>query len=262
MDEKIKKEIIKQTQSKLCACEDYNEFQMKYNVAIKKIKEQSILIKLKRIEKLLDKKSQLEIIHVYNQAHQKAKEIKDFNITDSLLFNGVDQAARLSELYKSSLTYRINEKNLITMKNELYYSVHGTSLESAIDDIYEVYSNCNYEIIRAGIYIGYFTDIHLFLGNDRDISTLHISKNIIGKKMRYCRKCAKLTQEQTAKIFQIRRSTVSRYECGSLIPSIELLYKYSIYYNINIVDFIDDTMSLDTFIEYYSNKIIQLPKAI
>lgn len=262
MDEKIKKEVIKKTQCKLYSCNDYKEFQSKYKKGLNNIKEDKILTKLKKIEDLLDKKVKLEIIQAYNIASNKAELCRDINIKDTLLINGVEDAAQLGELYASSTLYRNNENKLKQKMNELHYSVSGTVLEKAINEIYEVYYNCCFELIRAALYVGYFSDLHLFLGNTYDITTLQLSEDIIGKKLRYCRRYASLTQEEMAKIFKIKRASISKYECGATIPSVKNLLKYSIYFNIDITDLIDDRMSLDSFIDYYSNKIIQLPKAI
>lgn len=259
MDEKIKKEVIKKALCKLYNCNDYKEFQFKYKKELNRIKEDKILTKLKKIESLLDKKVKLEIIQAYNIASNKAELCRDINIEDNLLINGVEDAAQLGELYASSTLYRSNEKELKQKMNELHYSVSGTALEKTINEIYEVYSNCSFELIRAALYIGYFSDLHLFLGNKYDITTLQLSEDIIGKKLRYCRRYASLTQEEMSKIFKIQRASISKYECGAMIPSVKNLLQYSMYFNVDITDLIDDRMSLDAFIDYYSKKIIQIP---
>lgn len=53
-------------------------------------------------------------------------------------------------------------------------------------------------------------------------------------RLKFLRKQHKITQEQLAKIINVERSSIGKYESSNTIPSIETLIKISKYFNISI----------------------------
>lgn len=67
--------------------------------------------------------------------------------------------------------------------------------------------------------------------NNRNISELPI---VIGIKLKLYRENLKLSQEEFANKIGISRNALINYENGKRTPSIEVLYKISIEYNITL----------------------------
>ena len=75
-----------------------------------------------------------------------------------------------------------------------------------------------------------------------------IDKNNIklsfGKRVRYCRKVADLTQSQLAQRVDKTEETISNIERGITSTGIELMQDLAKSLNVNIVDFFDEKISL------------------
>lgn len=83
--------------------------------------------------------------------------------------------------------------------------------------------------------------------NNRNISELPI---VIGIKLKLYRENLKLSQEEFANKIGISRNALINYENGKRTPSIEVLYKISIEYNIALSCLLcdlDNTFSIKNF---------------
>lgn len=66
-----------------------------------------------------------------------------------------------------------------------------------------------------------------------------MNMNIISKYLQFLRKSHNYTQDDLAKILDISRQAVSKWETGTAIPDLEVLLKISKLYNITINDILE-----------------------
>lgn len=59
-------------------------------------------------------------------------------------------------------------------------------------------------------------------------------KKIFGNNLRKLRTSQQLTLEQLGEIFNVTKQTVSRWETGNRLPTIEIIYDIADYFNISI----------------------------
>jgi transcriptional regulator with XRE-family HTH domain len=72
-------------------------------------------------------------------------------------------------------------------------------------------------------------------------------KLLIGDRLRFLRKSARLSQSQIASLLEIDRSTYSYYETDKTLPSINLLIKISKIYSITIDELIGNNNTLSFY---------------
>ncbi|NLA72576.1 MAG: helix-turn-helix transcriptional regulator [Clostridiales bacterium] len=70
---------------------------------------------------------------------------------------------------------------------------------------------------------------------------------MIGDRLRFLRKSARLSQSQIASLLEIDRSTYSYYETDKTLPSINLLIKISKIYSITIDELIGNNNTLSFY---------------
>lgn len=59
-------------------------------------------------------------------------------------------------------------------------------------------------------------------------------KKIFGNNLKQLRTSQQLTLEQLGEIFNVTKQTVSRWETGTRLPTIEVIYDIADYFNISI----------------------------
>lgn len=69
---------------------------------------------------------------------------------------------------------------------------------------------------------------------------------LIADNIRYFRKQQNISQTEFAQIFGITRASVGAYEEGRAEPKLELLLRFSKYYNVSLSDFIEKNHTLNT----------------
>ena len=230
--------IIQNTLLEFRMSDEYEELQSLYQNNIKRIKNKSVISKLRKIEKVLHRKNQIEIIYAYQKGVEKFKEnenspncfaIEDFTI-DIVNFN---------LLYNKNPNYHRLEELLKKMRNNLLNEVNGNIKRERIEGIFEVHSYCNYEIIKHAYILG-VTPI-ILLPSD----TLSVEAEMIGQKLKKCRKDAQLTQSNLSGLLDINSNDISDYERGKSKPPISVIMKCSKIFNISLLYFLDDTIPID-----------------
>ena len=68
------------------------------------------------------------------------------------------------------------------------------------------------------------------------------------RNLAFLRKCAGLTQGETAAVFEIKRSTYASYEEGRATPSIDLIVKFCKLYEITFEDLVSEKETLIEFV--------------
>ncbi len=256
MERQTTKMIVDETQKKLIFWEDYSRLQNCYRWMMQQIKESAITNSLKEIESLLKQKIEFEILHSYHIGEKRAQVCKHTNVTEALLSKGIYEAADLSALCDSSSTYKSIDNKITELKNNLYDSVLNSPMETILSKVFEIYSYCNHEIIRIALCLGYFSNAYVFEQKNPE-NTLFDSIYIIGKKLKYCRKSANLTQDQLSEMLGINKAVIVRYESGNIMPSINTMIKYSEFFKIDLYSIIDDTITLKVFTKMFNEDSFQ-----
>lgn len=68
---------------------------------------------------------------------------------------------------------------------------------------------------------------------------------IIGKNLLVLRKNKKLTQMELADAFNYSDKTISKWECGESLPSIEILYSIAKYYGVSLNDLTNENFKIE-----------------
>lgn len=68
---------------------------------------------------------------------------------------------------------------------------------------------------------------------------------IIGKNLLVLRKSKKLTQMELADAFNYSDKTISKWECGESLPSIEILYSIAKYYGVSLNDLTNENFKIE-----------------
>ncbi len=244
----IENTIIHNVLSRLKYISDFEQFKNTYESLIYKLPNE-VIINIKQLEKLLYKKNSIEIIHTYDMGIRKSY---DYSLS-TLLGQDIDQNAELIILY-NDFNY-CNLANEIKKVTERLYSDKNEFFKKRIDLLLELYSFCNYELLKIAFKLGYIANISNSVTAIQDSNSKQTLKISIGKKLNYCRTSAKLTQNHLSSLFNLDRSVISNYERGISIPSLSILLLYSKYFFVNISDIVDTSFTLEMFKDKYSFNI-------
>lgn len=257
MENQTSKTIVKEVNKKLLFSDDYIKSKNCYKWMVSQINDKGKIHTLKKIEELLNQKIELEIYHSYCIGKSQAKTTKHIYVTEALLNKGVYEAADLANLCTLSNEYKNIEKALKDLKNTLYDSVIDTPNETIISTIFEIYCNCNYEMIKIALYMGYYSDIDVFIENEPESlfwdSNLNSSKETIGKKLKYCRKSVQLTQKELAEKLNINYAALLRIETGNVMPTLQTILKYCDYFKVDLYSIIDESVNGEMFAHLINN---------
>lgn len=229
--------IIYNSLLKFCLSDDYEEQKRLYQNSIEQIKDISTISKICEIEKLLKQKTNLEILYVYQKGVEKSEENnKPFDNADLDTFC-IDELD-LSFLYCNNLIYNNLEKALNSKRNQLRDFAKSQIESDTIESLLEIYSDCNYEILKHSYFIGAFPNYII----PYDIK---FNSNILGQKLKKCRKDANLTQEALGELLNTERSNISNYERGNNKPPISIIIMYSKLFNVSPLYLLYDTIPID-----------------
>ncbi|MFR5876639.1 MAG: hypothetical protein ACLUFN_09150 [Eubacterium sp.] len=148
MTEKMKNKIIEEVLMHFRNSREYTELKKLYTDLKSSIKDDLILSKISELESLLDKKTKIEIIYSYNKAVKKSEENNA-----ELSFSDIDSSIELNKLYDDNSYYEL-ENTLKSLRNSIRNNVKNAFSEKAAELLFEVYSDCNYEIIKTAYISG------------------------------------------------------------------------------------------------------------
>ncbi len=79
-----------------------------------------------------------------------------------------------------------------------------------------------------------------------------IENDSVGKKMEYCRKCAKLSRERLSEMLGIEKSVLEDCEEGRALPRIKCLLDFYRIFNLEFDSLIDNEFTLADFEKQYT----------
>lgn len=151
--EHTKETIIYNSLIKFCLSDDCKEQKRLYQNTVKQIQDSSAISKICEIEKLLKKKTSLEILFVYQKGLEKIeKNGKHFDNTDLDTFCLEDLG--LDILYCNNLYYIRLENSLKDLRNQLRNFAKNQIESDCIESLFQIYSFCNYEILKYSYFTG------------------------------------------------------------------------------------------------------------
>lgn len=231
--------------------DEFRELKKTYISLKNNIGNELLLNKISEIEMLLKEKIQTEILHSYKSGCEKAKESKKYFDSEPLI-SGIENNTGLGNLYNNSPEYYRIYNSIKEAENELCICVKfNTELSKNIDLLFEVYSDFSYELTKTAFIAGYSLNIPYSTADVKVRQSVGNEKEIMGAKLLYCRKYAKMTQEELGEKLNIDRSRLSLYENGKAMPSAMVSLALAEYFNIELNDLIDSGVSLDAFIKKY-----------
>lgn len=83
-----------------------------------------------------------------------------------------------------------------------------------------------------------------------------MNTNIISKYLHFLRKSHNYTQDELAKKLDISRQAVSKWETGTTIPDIEVLFKISKLYGITINEILEPTIQMKKISDFEELNVI------
>ncbi len=217
-----------------CVSDDYEEQKKTYHNIVDKIYDSSITSLICNIERLLKKKTHIEVVYSFE---------KGTEIIDEPLYNdfNIDEMLNLNKLYETNNEYQRIEKALITSRNNLRVIIEDELLTQRIESLFEVYSYCNYEIVKCSYYLGSRTNQDSSNNNKK----IRVNNRMIGLKIQKCRNDANLTQAEMAAICNTKRCNISNYERGKTSIPISIILMYSKLFKVSISYLIDEEIPIN-----------------
>lgn len=229
--------IIYNSLLKFCLSDDYEEQKRLYQNSIEQIKDNFAVSQICEIEKLLKHKTNLEIIYAYQKGTERLEENSkpfDNNDLEAFCIENLD----LNYLYCNNSIYNKLEEALKNKRNQLRDFAKSQIESDCIESLFEIYSFCNYEILKHSYFIGAVPNYII----QYDIK---FNGNIMGEKLKKCRKDANLTQEALGELLNTERSNISNYERGNNKPPISVIIMYSKLFNISLLYLLYDTVPVE-----------------
>lgn len=251
MYNKDERKIIAQTSCLFFMGSEYGGLKETCSVLKKKIDNKLLLDKISRIEMMLKERIQLEILYSYSCGCEKAKTSKKYFDFDPLTLS-LDDNIDFNRLYNNSAEYQRIYNSLKEAENDLCLCVKFDSgLSKTVDLLLEAYSAFSYELAKTAFIVGYSLNIPYATVDIKPKQSFKNEREMIGAKLLYCRKSAKMTQQELGEKLNVERTRISLFENGKAMPSVPLSLAFAEYFNIELDDLIDSNVSLDMFIKKY-----------
>lgn len=234
--------------------DDFKQEKNNYNNLISQISNAPIFSKIKELESVLKIKYYLEFFYAYQQGCKLNKDIAEEDLFDK----DVDEIININSLYNEFNYLSIAYKSRKIRQYILTYfeTSNNISMLSNIYQLFEIYNNINYEILKLSYLSGYGRkhSLNKFNANTIDLSVTILPKEqdknlytFLGQKIKHCRKCFQYTQAEMGALFSIERTSITNYEKGKTKPKIDFLLQLSEHCNIALYDLCSPKVSIDEF---------------
>lgn len=246
MKKNLEKQIIEQTLLNFRLSKDYVEAKNEYLCLYSLITDKMILSKISNLDVLYKNKIIVEIIHSYKIGIKKSNKDGNMDVNTELYNSNIDDAIDLHQLYNNDM-YNEIECCLKKARNNIRNSISNPFIKKTIESLFEIYDNCNYEIIKIAFALG--------LGISQNFATINVdnitsTNEVTAKKLKYCREFANLTQSELGVILDLDRACISNYERYKCFPKMHTLLKYSKIFKVSLEYFIDDNIPIGVFSNY------------